>query len=346
MAPLLAHCRFFDSPHRTESSRSGQPSIAVLAFDAFSGEPVHEMLGAGFADDLITELARNSSIAVVARNTSFSVKGKNLTAPAIAKTLRVRYLVEGSIRRIEDKFAVNVQLIEGPNDRHLWAERLTISAEQIHSVQTRIVSRIASSLLSGIQESQMAASLRKEPSSLDAYELTLRGAAHERQQTKEGMLEGYAELERATALDPHYPPAKIWLGYLVASDAFAGLSGRFSMSDLPFATDLIRNGIALDPTLALGYQALGFALSLTDSIDDALAAAERSVELGPGDADNLNYLSRVQMIAGRYDEAVENVDRAIALNPITPPIYLVQRARALYCKRATKALLTSRQFIA
>lgn len=305
------------------------PSVAVLAFDSFSPGSHEQALGEGFADDLITELARQPTLSVLARHTSFSIDRRGLTAAAIAGRLGVRYLVEGSVRRVGEEVVVNTQLVDAEG-RHLWAERFAFGANDVYRVQRRIIERIAAALSSGIRFSETAASLRKPPNSLDVYELTLRGAAHERLQTGEGMRVGRVELRRAIELDPGYAPAQVWLGYLLATDATSVLSGEMGPADLPDAIVQIRHGLSLDPHLALGYQALSFALSFTDELDEALVAAERAVELVPGDADNLNFLSRAQLVVGHYEAAFDSVERAIALNPITPPMYLVQRARALY----------------
>lgn len=307
-----------------------RPAVAVLAFDELSGAPPGHTIGEGFADDLITELARNTGLTVIARHSSFAVQGRGLGAEAMARELRVRYLVEGSLRRVGDEMLVNVQLIDGDDGRHVWAQRYTFGAAAVYAVQGEIVARIATTLFSGIRAAETTTSLRRPPASLDAYELTLRGAAHERLQTRDGMIRGREELQRALAIDPGYAPAQIWLGYLDAADAVAGLSGAVGVADLGGAIDRIRRGIALDPGLALGYQALGFALGLTEALEEALVAAQRAVELGPGDADNLLFLSRAQLIVGRYDEALVHAERAIELNPMAPPLYLVQRARALY----------------
>jgi adenylate cyclase len=306
-----------------------EPVAAVLAFDGFSAGSEERTLGEGFADDLITELARQRGLVVLARHTSFSVARLGLTAAAIAARLRVKYLVEGSVRRVGEQFIVNVQLVDDAG-RHLWAERFAYGAADIYLVQQCILEQVAAALFSGIRRSETAASLRKPPASLDVYELTLRGAAHERMQTGEGMRAGRVELERAVALDAGYAPARVWLGYLLATDATSRLSGTLGPADLPAAIAHIRAGIALDPDLPLGYQALGFALSFTEQLDEALVAAQRAVALAPGDADNLMFLSRAQLVVGQYEAALAQVQRAIALNPHTPPMYLVQRARALY----------------
>ncbi len=318
-----------DAAADTRAEAHSEPTVAVLPFDGFSASADDRWLGEGLADDLITELARQRGLVVLARHTSFSVPRHGLTATAIAAQLRVRYLVEGSVRRMGEEFIVNAQLVDH-SGRHLWAERFAFGAGDVYRVQQRILEQIAAALFSGIRRSETAASLRKPPSSLDVYELTLRGAAHEREQTGAGMRAGRTALERAVALDEGYAPARVWLGYLLATDATAGLSGTLGPADLPMAIAHIRAGIALDPGLPLGYQGLGFALSFTDQLDEALVAAERAVELAPGDADNLMFLSRAQLVIGQYEAALANVQRAMALNPHAPPMYLVQRARALY----------------
>lgn len=329
-APGAASDTAADAPDVDASPAArSEPTVAVLPFDGFSANNEDRWLGEGLADDLITELARQRGLVVLARHTSFSVSRLGLDARAIAARLGTDYLVEGSVRRQGEQFVVNAQLVDRAG-RHQWAERFAFGAADVYRVQQQILERIAAALFSGIRRSETTASQRKPPGSLDVYELTLLGAAHEREQTAEGMRAGRAALERAVALDSGYAPARVWLGYLLAGDASSGLSGALGPADLPAAIAHIRDGIALDPGLPLGYQALSFALSFTDEFDESLVAAQRAVELAPGDADNLLFLSRAQLVIGQYEAALANVQRAMALNPYPSPIYLTQRARALY----------------
>jgi adenylate cyclase len=332
-APRKAGTSGVPSASTPEPAPAGEPrgsSVAVLAFDVFSGDPRDAFVGQGFADDLITELARDASIRVPARHSSFGVQGLGLDACELATRLGVGYIVEGSVRRIGSELIVNAQLIDGGAGTHLWAERATIGAGDIVALQDRLLRRIVGTTISGVRRAEFAAGLRTAPISLNAYALTQRGAACERLQTAQGMRDGREALLEAVRMDPGYAPGLVWLGYLIAADAFAALSGQYSMDDMPVAIAHIRRGIELDPRLALGHQALGFALSTVDALDEALAAAERSVQLGPGDADNLNFLSRAQLLVGQYGPALDSVERALGLNPLPPPMYLVQRARVLY----------------
>lgn len=309
-----------------------RPSLAVLAFDNFSGDPEQGYLADGMAEDLITELARNRDLAVMARNTSFSFKGQGRTAQDIARELGVRYVLEGSIRRGGERIVVNAQLVDGHDGRHVWAERYDLAAGDVHRVQGELVGRIAGILFSEVRETEKAASLRRPPDNLDVYELTLRGLALKHRQSKENFVEGRRSLERAIALDPDYAPAHAYLGYINAIDAGAVVSGELGRADLPAAIRAIRRAVELDPDLPTSYQALSFALAMAGSSPESLEAAQRSVELGPGDAENLILLCRAQGKAGRYDEAIATGDLAMRLNPIPAPYYYAMRAISLYAK--------------
>jgi adenylate cyclase len=307
-----------------------RPSLAVLAFDSFSTEPEQIMLGDGLAEDITTELARNRDLTVLARHTSFSVKGQGKTADAISRLFDVRYLLEGSVRRVGDRLIVNAQLIDGHDSRHVWAERYEFGAIDVYRSQAALCARIAGTLLAEMRQSEEAESLRRPPSNLDVYELTLRGMAHKHQFNKVAFVAGRAELSRAMALDPNFAPARIYCGYLEIIDVGLGISGTKGPCDMAAGIAEIQRGIELDPSLGVGYQALGMALGFSGLFEPQLRAAERSVALGPGDAENLAFLSYALSNNGRYAEALEMIERAIELNPNTPVYYLPFKAVALY----------------
>lgn len=305
------------------------PALAVLAFDNFSYEHSGNTLGEGLAEDITTELARNKDLTVLARNTSFSVKGQGKTAREIARAFDIRYLLEGSVRRAGDRLIVNAQLIDGRDSRHVWAERYEFGAGDIYRSQANLCSKIAATLVAEMRQTGEAASLRRPPANLDVYELTLRGIAHKHQFTKEAYALARAELARAVALDPDYAPARVYLGFVEITDIGLSISGTAEPAGMPGTIADVRRGIDLDPSLAIGYQALGLALGFIGQFDEQLRVAERSVALGPGDAENRAFLSYALSNAGRYAEALAAIDRAITLNPHTPVYYLTFQAVAL-----------------
>jgi TolB-like protein len=307
-----------------------RPSLAVLAFDSFSTKPEHIMLGDGLAEDITTELARNRDLTVLARHTSFSVKGQGKTAGDIARLFNVRYLLEGSVRRAGERLIVNAQLIDGHDSRHVWAERYEFGASDLYRSQSALCARIAATLLAEMRQSEEAECLRRPPSNLDVYELTLRGMAHKHQFNGNAFATGRAELSQAIALDPKFAPARIYRGYLEIIDVGLGISGTRGPADMAAGIAEIQCGIELDPSLGVGYQALGLALGFSGLYEPQLRAAERSVALGPGDAENLAFLSYALSNVGRYAEALDAIERAIELNPNTPVYYFPFKAIALY----------------
>ena len=307
-----------------------RPSIAVLAFDNFYGGADQHMLGEGLSEDIITELARNRDLTVLARHTSFSVRGQGKTAGEIARQFDVRYLLEGSMRRLGDRLIVNAQLIDGHDSRHVWAERYEFGANDVYRSQGALCAKIAATLLAEMRQSEEAESLRRPPSNLDVYELTLRGMAHKHQFNKDAYVAGRAELSQAVALDPNFAPARIYRGYLDIIDVGLGISGSKGPADMAAGIDEIQRGIDLDPSLGVGYQALSLALGFSGLFEPQLRAAERSVALGPGDAENLAFLSYALSNAGRYAEALETIERAIEFNPKTPVYYMSFKSIALY----------------
>ena len=292
------------------------PAIAVLPFDEFSDKP--GPLGAGIAAEIITELARNRDVRVLSRHTSFGAAGQGLLPADISREYQTRYVVEGSVRCMAGYVVVSVQLIDGHDSRHIWADRFTASADEAFAAQNGLVARIAARLFSEIRAAETIAALRSVPGDLSPHQLTLRAVAHWRGYDRSGYIKARAELERAIVLDPRFAPARICLGRFNAMDAGLAISGDLGLKGMAAAMEDIRHGIQLAPALAIGHQALGLALCFTNDKDEAVKAAERSVALGPGDAESMLVLSRAHIEVGQYASALSEIEYAFAINPLSP----------------------------
>ncbi|MCE4222571.1 tetratricopeptide repeat protein [Methylobacterium sp. C25] len=326
------------------------PSIAILPFDEFTAAPnTYGVLGAGFAEDITTELARNRNVTVIARHSSFAAKALGGTASDIARVLAVRYILEGSIRRSGDRMIVNAQLVDGISDSHVWAERYAFAAQDLFVVQDELTARIAATLFSGVQSHEQGASLRRPPASLDVYELTVRSAAKMLQFSQASVASALEDVETAIVLDPLYGAAHVARGFCIATDAAMAITGEASLDRLDHALSAIRRGLELDPMLPTGHRALGYALLYTGRYEEALIAAERSVALSPGEAMALAFLSLTQTGVGHYADALASVERAISLSPLAPGFYQGIAAGPLYAldrfeetlRNATGALIRS-----
>lgn len=316
-----------DAVIHPEFSLGDKPSIAVMPFATFSNEEEQRFLAEGIAEDIITELARNSELTVMARSAAFDLSEKGLSAKDVANELGVKYVLAGSVRRAGEELRISAQLIDVGSGNHVWADRFDSSASAIYQMQDDIVTRIVGTLLSEVRETRKAAVLRRPPRNLDVYELSLRGLARKHRLNREDSRLARDELLRATELDPQYAPAWLYLGWV---EAIAIMFEWIDGLDLNESIGKIEKAIELDPTLATAYQGLGMARAVAGDAQGSLRAAKRSVELGPGDADNLLFLGRALATNGAFDEAVAHARRAVALNPSRPSYYAFHLGRPLW----------------
>ena len=178
----------------------------MLPFDNLSDDKEQEYLADGFTEDLTTELARVPGLFVVSRNAAFAYKNKETKPAEIASALGVRYLLEGSIRRVGDDMRINAQLIDGSTAGHLWAERFDGSWTDVFALQDKVVGSIAGALklrlVSGTQDSGGGT---ENPAAYDAYLRAME--IYNRPNTPEEFAQAVRYLEQALQLDPDFGTA-------------------------------------------------------------------------------------------------------------------------------------------
>ena len=152
-------------------------SIVVLPFRNLSGDPSQDYFADGITENLTTDLSRIRNSFVIARNTAFTFKGKNIDTKEISKELGVRYVLEGSVQRDQNRVRVNAQLIDGETGAHLWADRFEESITDLFKLQDQVVARLANTL--GYELVKAEAQRGTHSTNPDAIDLTMRGwAAH------------------------------------------------------------------------------------------------------------------------------------------------------------------------
>lgn len=305
-------------------------SLAVLALDSFSNDPDQECFADGLTEDMITELARNKDLIVMSRNTSFSFKGQGMKVEEIANELGVKYVLEGSVRRVGSKLRLNVQLIDGTSGQHVWAEKYDRPANEIIEIQDEIIRHVSSHALAEIRRSEEAHAERRPINDFDAYALTLQGMTLKHKFTPEAYKRGRQLLERAIQLDPQLALAHTILGYMNTVDIAAAITDEVTEQDLDGEIERIQGAIVLDPQMSYTYQALALALTTKGDVAGALRAAGKAVQLAPGDAENYMQLAFAQGSAGQFEKAVASIEQAYVLNPKYPVYYPEVLARALF----------------
>ena len=299
-------------------SLPNQASVAVLPFDNISGHPDQAYFADGLAEDLITGLSRVSWLFVVARNSSFSFRGKQLDARTIGERLGVRYLVEGSVRRAGQRLRLTAQLIEAATGNHLWAERYDGSLEEVFDFQDRIIISLVGTLEPKLRGAEIAHSRRKQPGSLDAYDLFLQALPKLTTHAAPGLAEAIELLDRAIDLSPDYAQA---LAYAAMCRALRPVLGCSPDTDKDFreATELCRRALLSDPANPDALRAMGNTIVLAQRDYQAgWVLVDQALAVDPNSARTWNTRGWISAWAGETEMAVGEFEKAMRLSPFDP----------------------------
>jgi TolB-like protein len=311
-----------------------KPSIAVLPFIALGNDPAQEAFADGLTEDLITDLSRTAELFVIARNSAFAYKGKARDVREIAEELGVRYLLEGSARRVAGRVRINAQLVDAISGEHLWAERFDRGLDDIFAVQDEVTARIVEALLGRLRTPPP----RHRPKSLEAYDLCVR-ARRLMDDTPQAAQEAHLLLTRAVALDPDYAEAYRWL----ALNHWMGWvhSGGPTEASRGIALEFARKAVAIDPNDAGCRWALAYLLAYERSFAEADAEFARAIALDPNEADAWAALSDITVLAGQVEEGLKHIRKAFRLNPFPASWYYLPLGQALYAADEHEAAIAA-----
>lgn len=306
----------------TAPTEAARFSIVVLPFANLSGDPSQDYFAEAITENLTTGMSR-AAIAVegsvIARNTASTYKGKNIDAKEIGKDLGVRYVLEGSVQRDQNRVRVNAQLIDAHSGAHLWADQFDTTRADVLQMQDEIVVRINSALRYELTKAEAQKSaITTNP---DARDLTIRCASAV---GKVGLFGKEAEAEyrlceRALDADPNNVIA---LSVSSVGYTMPILLGRSTdpRADLKRADELASRAIAVDANNPFGHLAKGNVVTFERRFDDAIAEFERALALDPNIAEAYGALGNVYVDIGQYEKAIEFFDKAMRLSPQNPQL--------------------------
>ena len=223
LAPRLIGASIVQSKLKT----APRLSIVVLPFANLSDDPEQDYFADGITDDLTTDLSHLADSFVIARDTAFTYKGKPVDAKAIGRELGVRYMLEGSVRRVGEAVEVNAQLISTDTGAHVWADRFEGEIGSLGKLQFEVVARLANSLGAELVKAEALRAERERPNNPDAVDLTMRGYAilfNFNGANKSSWNEAIALFERALVLDPKNAPAMTGLATALIARPYGGWS--------------------------------------------------------------------------------------------------------------------------
>ncbi len=294
-----------------------KPSIAVLPFANMSGDPEQEYFADGISEDIITALSKFRWFFVIARNSTFTYKGKTVDTKQVAQDLGVRYVLEGSVRKAGNRVRITAQLIDAPNDHHVWAERYDRDLEDIFAVQDEITQSIVTSVGPEFLSAEMQRAQRKDVRSLDAWDCVMRAASHHSRYTRQDVADAQRLLRKAIELNPVSAEGFCLLAFTHLMQVQFGWSESADQS-IQEAVKAAQNAITIDDRDALAHTALGLVDLISRRYDDAISRLERAIDLNPSLANAHGALGQALALAGEHDAAVTQINKAIRLSPRDP----------------------------
>ena len=299
-------------------------SIVVLPFTNLSNDPSQEYFADGVTENLTTELSRIRNSFVIARNTAFSFKGKNVDAREIGRELGVRYVLEGSVQRDQNRVRVNAQLIDAGSGAHLWADRFEEDVADLFKLQDEVVARLANSL--GYELVKTEADKDARSKNPDAVDLAMRGWAlvwqeQQQQRTRENNNAAKALFEQALKIDPNETDA-------LAGDAYAYMleyTRGWASTGTDYEAKILGQAdraIALAPDNMWAYNVKSLYLSTSRRANEGLSAADAGLAIKPDDPPLRRARGAAEIVLGRYEQAISDVQQAIRLSPRDPRIGL------------------------
>jgi TolB-like protein len=295
---------------------SAGSSIAVLPFVNMSADAEQEYFSDGVTEDIITDLSRWPHLSVSSRNSTFRFKGEAVDVQRVGRELGVRFVVEGSVRRIGDRVRITAQLINAETGRHVWAERYDRPISDLFAVQDEVVRQIVGTLVGRVYLSEAERLRKKPPSSLAAYDLTLRGNSLS-WDDPDSAEEAKRAFARAIELDPDYGLPHSLLAALLRRDWRNDLSSSDQILDRAYA--LAKRGVELAENHSTAHMILGIICLARRDFTLALRHSERGLELNPANQWTQADFGSLQLYLGRPEDGLERLRSAKRADPYFNP---------------------------
>jgi adenylate cyclase len=317
----------FQNLHRSAPADPGHLSMVVLPFANLSGDSNQDYFADGITENLTTDLSRIRKSFVIAPRTALTYRGKSVDAKEVGKELGVRYVVEGSVQRDQNRVRVNAQLIDAASGAHLWAERFEEDVADLFKLQDQVVARLGNTL--GFELVRAEANKSARSANPDAIDLTMRGWAmvwqgiQEQSMPEKQAIYGAARplFEQALAIDPNYADALAGDAMINMVDYQYGWSPR-GMDYEKAVIGQADRAIALAPDDVRGYYPKSVYLRMSNRANEAVQVANDGLAVNPNSNQLYGARSAAEVSLGRFEEAKSDAQESIRLSPRDPQVGL------------------------
>lgn len=299
-------------------------SIAVLPFVNMSSDPEQEFFSDGIAEELLNVLAQFPKLRVAARTSSFQFKGQNQDIGEIAATLKVSYVLEGSVRKSGTRLRITAQLIKADDGYHLWSETYDRELDDVFAIQDEIAGAISAALQVQLELGDSAVSGAIQPAIIhtantQAYEAFLRGRRLIHQRGRESLEDAVRHLERALRLDANYAPAHAQLAIATMLLLESPTTyGNLSQAEVQRrAVPHLERALELAPNLATAHAAQALYNLQERDPQSVLRHTRKALQINPSYTDAMNWQQIALGDMGRYREALDLIEQILEADPLT-----------------------------
>jgi TolB-like protein/thioredoxin-like negative regulator of GroEL len=291
-------------------------SIAVLSFGNLSSEPQNEYFAAGLTEELTTMLSGVRALRVTSRTSTLALRGVARSARATAKLLRVRYLLEGSVRRAGDRLRISAQLIDASRDQQLWAQTFDGTAPDVFAFQEQLARLITAALQLQLSRADRERLTHGAIANIPAYECYLRARQEGWRWRRESIDRAVQLLEQALRLNGGHPRLYAALGVAHLQYREAGID--LSEQPLLQAERCAQQVLELQPESAAARQLGGWINYSRGRLQAAVADLKATLGAEPYNADALLLLCNCYLVSGRVRAARPLLERLAGVDPLTP----------------------------
>jgi len=322
--PIRAYALDTGTPGRPSVERRRQgmlPSIAVLPLQNLDGNPAEDYFADGIVEDIIVSLGALSDLLVISRGSTLIYRDRAIDPREVGRTLGVRYLLYGSVRRSQDRIRVSIHLCDARTGAGMWSERLEVTPGELFEAQDCIVNRVVTGIAPSVRTAELAGVMRKRPESFSAYDCTLRALDIMRRMDRRTFDGARDLLERAMSEDSNFAMAAAWAARWHSIEVGQGWAAD-SAASATRASELAFKAIGLDRNNALALATYGHLKSfLFHDCETALVYLDRAVAAAPNSALAWIFRSATASYLGKGADAVSYAERALRLSPFDHDIF-------------------------
>ena len=283
-----------------------------------SGDPEQEYFADGISEDIITGLSKLRWFFVIARNSSFAYKGKAVDVKRVARELGVRYVLEGSVRKGGNRVRITAQLIDAATGNHIWADRYDRDLTDIFALQDEITKKVVAAIEPRLLEAEGLRSQTRSPEDLGAWDMVMQANSLFWRLTKTEGEAAIAMLKQAVERYPNYAPAHSMLAFMMLVPGYLGWVVGEREPVVKQAAALAARAAELDNSDPWAYLALGYVNYTMRRTDEAVEEFQRAIDLNPNFAAAYGYLGVALALGGRSDQAIPQLEQAIRMSPHDP----------------------------